>query len=778
MTATRWLLLLGLFRAALAASAALLGTARSDAQVPPLAGGSATVEKRPAARAGVERGVPEALAKKRLQTSREAALAEQAIREAQATHPDAAIPDHLIRARELYTYLDLVYAQQQAAAELHAELLRRKATTEDQLETLRQIGPEEPQPYSFLLLDDLRDQLAVAQDRERSLEDEEKAAKALLASMADTHEADERRRRSAKEAAEFGRAADASSLRRESELSELRSRVTFEATNARRMEVENIELTRRVNRLRIEYLTEKVELVGKNVRFSREDLAKRIHDLDRYEANLKRDLRPLQKELARCERNWTDAKRQRDQDSRDRRVANEAVAAWQLARESQQKKISLLNQRLGEVVLLRAAWEYRYRVFNHMASGEQIEGWRQDLTGFRQRVRQQIDILNVRLADARNALSALEKRLMTEGRNDPELAGWIEEQRRHRRAMLGVYDANLVYLEAVRRVLDKVAAELNAGAMPASLSEWLTTIGQTLKTSWNYELTSIDDRPITVRKLVSGLLLLLLGIFASRSLSRTMGKRVFPWFGLNDGISTALQSISFYFLVAVFALLALEWINVPLTIFTFMGGAVAIGVGFGSQNVLSNFISGLILLAERPIRVGDLVDIDGLYGTIEQVGARSTRVRTGSNLEIIVPNSKFLESNVTNWTLSDTRNRVSVRVGVAYGSSTRDVERILREAVDRVPSVLDDPEPIVLFQDYGDNALLFEVHFWVRMRTMMQGRRAMSEVRHKMGELLGAAGVTVAFPQRDIHLDTVRPIEVRLQQPLAEAAGLPDRRAA
>ena len=122
--------------------------------------------------------------------------------------------------------------------------------------------------------------------------------------------------------------------------------------------------------------------------------------------------------------------------------------------------------------------------------------------------------------------------------------------------------------------------------------------------------------------------------------------------------------------------MALELIHLPLTVFAFMGGAVAIGVGFGSQNVLNNFMSGLILLAERPIRVGDLVDIDGLYGTIEHVGARSTRVKTGSNLEIIVPNSKFLENNVTNWTLSDARIRVSVQVGVAYGTPTGKVSRV------------------------------------------------------------------------------------------------------
>ena len=183
--------------------------------------------------------------------------------------------------------------------------------------------------------------------------------------------------------------------------------------------------------------------------------------------------------------------------------------------------------------------------------------------------------------------------------------------------------------------------------------------------------------------------------------------------------------------------------------------------------MLNNFISGLILLAERPIRVGDLVDIDGLYGTIERVGPRSTRVKTGSNLEIIVPNSKFLENNVTNWTLSDTRIRTMVSVGVAYGSPTRETSRLLHQAVTEHPNVLSDPEPIVLFREFGDNALMFEVHFWIRMRTVMQGQKIESEIRHTLDTLLSEANITIAFPQRDIHIDTTKPIEISLRDATA-----------
>jgi small-conductance mechanosensitive channel len=247
-------------------------------------------------------------------------------------------------------------------------------------------------------------------------------------------------------------------------------------------------------------------------------------------------------------------------------------------------------------------------------------------------------------------------------------------------------------------------------------------------------------------------------------LSRVVGRRIFTRLGMTPGAASAVQTISFYILLTVFGFLSLELANVPLTIFTFLGGAVAIGVGFGSQTLMNNFISGLILLAERPVRVGDLVDIDGVNGTIEYIGARSTRVKTGANLEILVPNSQLLENKVTNWTLSDSQIRIMVGVGVAYGSPTRNVAGLLRQAVTDNPDVLSTPEPLILFKEFGDNALNFEVHFWVQMRTVMQGERVASEVRHAIDDLLARANITIAFPQRDVHLDSVKPLEVNVRQ--------------
>jgi small-conductance mechanosensitive channel len=231
---------------------------------------------------------------------------------------------------------------------------------------------------------------------------------------------------------------------------------------------------------------------------------------------------------------------------------------------------------------------------------------------------------------------------------------------------------------------------------------------------------------------------------------------------MHKGASLAAQTIVFYALTVCFVFFTLEMLNIPLTVFTFLGGAAAIGVGFGSQTLLNNFMSGLIILGEQPVRVGDLVEIDGVQGNISHIGARSTKIRTGSNVEIIVPNSKFMELHLTNWTLSNTQIRAQVNVGVAYGSPTDRVFELLKQALQENDLVLKSPESIILFSDFGNDALQFELHFWIHMRTVMDCERIESDVRRQIDKLFRENDITIAFPQRDVHLDLERPIEVNL----------------
>ena len=296
----------------------------------------------------------------------------------------------------------------------------------------------------------------------------------------------------------------------------------------------------------------------------------------------------------------------------------------------------------------------------------------------------------------------------------------------------------------------------------SSIEEEVSELGERIQKIWNYEIFKVQDRPIFVKTFVVGLLLLILSIWFAKIITRILGKRVLPKMGLNESASAAFQTVGFYLLVVIFTLFVLQVINVPLTIFTLLGGALAIGVGFGSQNVMNNFISGLIILAERPIKIGDLIQLDNVYGTINRIGARSTRVRTSDNIDIIVPNSVFLENKVINWTLTDNEVRTRVAVGFAYGSDTETAKKLLLQAADEHSRVLKKPQPLVLFREFGDNALHFELLIWIVMRSQMDRIITESELRFRIDALCRELDVVIAFPQRDIHIDADKPLEIHL----------------
>lgn len=278
---------------------------------------------------------------------------------------------------------------------------------------------------------------------------------------------------------------------------------------------------------------------------------------------------------------------------------------------------------------------------------------------------------------------------------------------------------------------------------------------------WNIKILKKPE--VTVGTLAGGIVLLGLGYIAAGMISRWVAAKLLTRFRLDKSDIAPVQSLMYYLLLAMFTMLSLTILEVPITAFSFLGGALAIGAGFGSQNVVNNFISGLIILVERPIRVGDVVEIDGTAGTVQQIGARSTKIATSGNREMIVPNSKLLETSVINWTLSDDVGGCVVKVGVAYGSPTREVERLLKEAAAEISHIMQDPAPDVVFADFGDDALKFELRFRVNLR---QTRKVdiESELRFAIDELFASRGIVMAYPQRDVHLNVLRPVEVRIAQ--------------
>lgn len=281
------------------------------------------------------------------------------------------------------------------------------------------------------------------------------------------------------------------------------------------------------------------------------------------------------------------------------------------------------------------------------------------------------------------------------------------------------------------------------------------------KAIWNQPLLHLGEgTPLTVGHVLIAIAVFVLGLIASAWLSRMIARRLKKTSMAPDN-AAVLQKLTFFIFLAIVLLITLSLLRVPVTALTFVSGALAVGVGFGAQNIFNNFISGWILMSERPVRIGDFIEIAESRGMVEHIGNRSTRVRRIDGVHIMVPNSQLLEQSVINWTLVDRNIRTQVNVGVAYGSPVRLVEKLIYQALEETKDVLEDPAPVVAFSEFGDNALIFEILFWCVISSGERELRLVrSDLRYRIDELFRENDITIAFPQRDVHLFPAGPLEV------------------
>lgn len=265
-------------------------------------------------------------------------------------------------------------------------------------------------------------------------------------------------------------------------------------------------------------------------------------------------------------------------------------------------------------------------------------------------------------------------------------------------------------------------------------------------------LFTISGQDFTLGQLIIIPTVLIVGYLVIRWLARIITLRLVARH-MQPDVVHLIRRIFYIVALVVLAITTLELLNVPLTAFAFVSGAIAIGVGFGAQNIINNFISGWILMWERPIRIGDFLEVGDAYGTVESINTRSTLIRRTDGVHLLIPNSALLENTVVNWTLIDDLARTKVRVGVAYGSPVKRVADLIRQATEEQETTLDDPAPVVLFEDFGDNALVFDVFFWINAVGERDLRAIRSDIRFRISELFEANNIVVAFPQRDVHLD-------------------------
>jgi small-conductance mechanosensitive channel len=299
-----------------------------------------------------------------------------------------------------------------------------------------------------------------------------------------------------------------------------------------------------------------------------------------------------------------------------------------------------------------------------------------------------------------------------------------------------------------------------------------------LRKLWSFELVAIDDslttedgrkiavtRSITVGKTFGAALIVLLGYGLASFFARRIERRLVRS-GRVTTQSAALVRKWFLFVIGVMLLLvALLGASIPLTAFAFLGGALAIAAGFGLQNLLKNLVSGVMLLVERPLRLGDLIEVDGIRGRVTEIGIRASTIRSADGIESMIPNSRFVEGNLTNWTFSSDATRQTITVGVAYGSPLRRVNEILAEILQRHGHVLKDPAPQVYADEFADSSINFSLTYWVEMTQQSDVRRVKSDLLLMIDRAFEEAGISIPFPQRDVNLTVRQPLAVQVASP-------------
>lgn len=633
-----------------------------------------------------------------------------------------------------------------------------------QLEDWRDGTPPKDFIINFATLDKLQGQ---AVDYEKNLKARNQVYKARQEALEEAktnYEEAEMKRRQAKEEAEAATdSEDKTVYEHLLSLAQLNSRAASAQVQLRELELQVSKGYRELNEKQRELTILQTAYLEKRVTFDQVALDSELAAVQGEKNKLLDGLGKNQKALIDAGNEYVKARKRLEGTPQPPPALVEEVEARRLQQNLLEQQVDFATNRIKQLKERENLWKQRFKLLSNKAGRSEIRSWETLTRQSLEQLGREEDLLGLRLNSTRNSLVEVQDKLSS-GTTDPATREWLELQQELLSRSLEELQTYQAAIFVAKSFEEKFLYEQEKKVAHVSWGERLAGIWDSFLRFWNFEISSVDDSPITVGKIIVALILVLFGTLLARRISRMLAEKVLPRFGVASGVAAALRTLCFYLLFLSFFILALNVVRVPLTIFAVLGGAVAIGIGFGSQNLMNNFISGLILLIERPIKVGDIVQMEQATGMVEHIGGRSTQIRTQDNTQFIIPNSSFLEKPVVNWTLSDDTIRSSVRLGVAYGSSTRKVAELLKKAADSHGKVLKSPPPVANFSDFGPDALIFDLLYWVRIRSMSERREVESDLRFMIDNLFRDADITIAYPQRDIHLHTSRPLEVKMAQ--------------
>jgi small-conductance mechanosensitive channel len=671
----------------------------------------------------------------------------KAASESQAQDKRKKSPSIIIQQLELLQKIDLIYDQQIFAIQKSFDLVKSAEQLKEELSAAVSKTKVPDPPYSFIQLDELKGRLILLEEQKKSVTKAVKTSEDFLQAKKEESKTKDQALRRIKEELE----AEKKSLITSPVyiIAELSKRLLGEEVNLQKLSLENVKLEQVINQHKRELIQENISFLEPRITFTRKELQEQILKLEKDALTIKSALEKVKAKEDLANSRWLNAKEQlvgKTVSPSEVEQREKEVVQWKSWNDTYRLEVEILGKNIDYLDKIKKIWEYRYALFNNTASVD-LAGWTKEFDKTFEELEREKRLVAMRSTDCNNEMNDLEKKLES-ARLTSEPTVFIEEQLEALKPRVTLLKQGFESIQSTQKEIQKLQNEIARREKNKSLKEYLSNVWAISRQVWEYEITSVEDHPVTVGKMIIALVLLVVGLILAKRLSLQIGKQLMNRFSMEQAAAFALQQILYYVLLVLLVLFVLSFVRIPLTFFTVLGGALAIGVGFGSQNIVNNFLSGLILMMERPIKIGDIVEVENIQGTVEWVGARSTIIKTFGNLRLVIPNSTLLQNKVINWSLTDDIVRREIVVGVIYGSPVRTVESMLKQAADEHSLVEKYPKPLVLFEDFGHNSLVFTLMIWINMartgRAQLYIRQVESDIRFRIDELFRENHLVIA----------------------------------
>jgi small-conductance mechanosensitive channel len=708
---------------------------------------------------GAATGAPvqEAIAEKRTQNAEQLRLAQRKLEASGSTDKVAAHDVAYFQTREA------VLAQREAVDQQIKDMTSRKARLETQLKS----PPVNDKPVTFVELDRLKDDLAADEARAALLENKLATAKANLERSQSVLDENLLKQSQAEAAYEKGKANEnAQELAAALERARHDVELANDMVALRKIEVTRERLAQEVQQLNEKSHQEQVARLTPLVKLTEAEYQAQIAEIKNSQDTATNSLTQANNNLRSTELELTETRKQLEAATGpDKALITEKAAAQWRTKQRLTEEIDAYSQRIQQLRERQVAWERRYALATTKLDPNDNEVYAK-LKSQKKETAREIDELEstlriqiMTMRDIRNQLTSVAKKAAVATNGPADALVWIQVQQTQLEETLRIYDQKLVTVDSTRRVHEKLLDELNARLKTMTPKTVALSAWYQFKTVWDYPFARIDsNKPVRVGMAIKGLATLVVGWMLARFASAMVAYRLLKRFRLSKDATSAIKALVFYSVLAGVALQAMHMVDIDLTAFTILGGALAIGVGFGSQALINNFIGGLIMLAERPVRLGERIKFDGADGIVEDVGFRCTKLRTNADHLLTIPNSTLVNQSIENIDRRRTIRR-KMNIPLTYNLS----HETLSEAVQAIRDILEEREirerihPIIGFEEYGPRvyfsefateSLTIQVVYWYAPADWWAYMEHAERVNFRIMEEFARLGIDFAFPSK------------------------------